>query len=394
MKNTILKRIVSLFIVILMLSTTFIFLSTNVNAADNIDERIYEVIYFESLDKEMIENPYQDLSTISIGNAILAYRVENGQAVETSAEYIPIFSNSKLVSIAIITFLNNEINTVEITNDLVDDINKYEGNKIALIFDNINTYVLCQNKYEVIKTYKNEITVDSEKEIKYKDAVSYLQVDSIKQIETQKVSPVSSFSMSENKKEKLKNSCTETSEISLSSTNNIMTLAASCPPSFNLSVPIISQDGLPICWAAAVASIGKMKTGTKHTAEYVSSYIYGDNRGGNTYVALLALQGIYGLNGVDLYFAPSFDTIKSEIYDDSDPIYVRLYGTSSSGTLNHALTFIGYCDFASGSTYDGQIRYNDTNETSYEHLYFTTSGSYQITYNDISSYIDQYIEIH
>ena len=99
------------------------------------------------------------------------------------------------------------------------------------------------------------------------------------------------------------------------------------------------------------------------------------------------------MNGVDVYYAPSFNTIKSEIYDDSDPIYVRLYGTSSSGTLNHALTFIGYCDFASG-TYYGQIRYNDTNEAYYEHLYFTTSGTYQITYNGISSYIHQYIEIY
>lgn len=74
-------------------------------------------------------------------------------------------------------------------------------------------------------------------------------------------------------------------------------------------------------------------------------------------------------------------------------MYVRLYGSSSSSTVNHALTFIGYYDYSSGS-YDGRIRYNDSNATNYQSFTFVTSGTYALTYNGVTCYIDQYIDLY
>lgn len=153
---------------------------------------------------------------------------------------------------------------------------------------------------------------------------------------------------------------------------------------------IIQQNGLPICWAAAVASIGLEITGVSKTAEYVSNYMYGENKGGNTYVALLALMEIYGLDGVGLYTAPSFGQIKSEIYEAGHPIYLRVYGGDGASTLNHALFVDGYFDYTSGS-YDGCLRVGDPNFTNYKTIYFATDQVYPYTLNGITGYVDEYI---
>ncbi len=38
--------------------------------------------------------------------------------------------------------------------------------------------------------------------------------------------------------------------------------------------------------------------------------------------------------------------------------------------------------------------YKDSNDTSYKTLYFTTDGSYSITYNGITSYIDKHVSLY
>ena len=391
MKKMIYKRFTSLFLSVVMCVVILPAFSINVKAADNVEEKVFEAIYLESLNDEA-DSSFKDISNIGIGKAIPSYKVEAGQAVATSAQYIPILLHNELVSIAVITLLKGEISTVELTNELVDGINNFDGEKVALIFDNRNTYIFSENEYKSIKTYENEITVDSEEVMKYKDSIFDLQEESKRRIETEDINMDTIFELENSKKAELDNSLFNTEDSDNSIAGNSAINTVTYPTSKYLSVPIVPQHGLPICWAAAVAGIGNYKTDYFYTAEDVSDYIYGDNEGGNTYVALLALQGLYDLDGVDVYYAPAFVVIKDHIYN-SNPMYVRLYGVKSSSTVNHALVFIGYYDYSSGS-YDGSIRYNDSNDTSYKTLYFTTDGSYSITYNGITSYIDQHVSLY
>ena len=57
---------------------------------------------------------------------------------------------------------------------------------------------------------------------------------------------------------------------------------STAPNSYNLGCTIVQQHGLPICWAATVASIGLKLTGISRSAEYVSNYMLGEYDGENT----------------------------------------------------------------------------------------------------------------
>ena len=129
----------------------------------------------------------------------------------------------------------------------------------------------------------------------------------------------------------------------------------------------------------------------------MAQWYLGDNwkDGGTPLDALLTLQGLYDLDGIDMYYAPDFETIKDETYRLGHPIYVRVRGGQSGLTvaLDHALFIDGYTDYASGS-YIGCIFLGDPNKTSYSVVYFSEDGEYPYTLNDITGYVDAYIKLY
>lgn len=118
----------------------------------------------------------------------------------------------------------------------------------------------------------------------------------------------------------------------------------------------------------------------------------GEYDGGNTYLAALALQQIYGLSTSDNYYAPYFSQIQTEIYDYNRPIYVRVCGTagSHSDEINHALFIDGYQVVSSGNL-QGMLSVADPNYSYFRSIYFTNDQVYPYSLGTRSGYIDEFI---
>ena len=290
-------------------------------------------------------------SAIEYGNPIPAYYYSNNIYEEESTVLIPIFFDDVLCLIAHVFYRHGEFTGVELTDDLVAELRQYDNMSIALV-SQANSVFLYQEqgrRVEVLKTYNyltDIATVHTANSVQdyplNSDYLSLVCSPLEKKFSFCQLNSINSFEY-----------------ISAADPVNYLSTA---PNSYNLGCTIVQQHGLPICWAATVASIGLKLTGISRSAEYVSNYMLGEYDGGNTYLAALALQQIYGLSTSDNYYAPYFSQIQTEIYDYNRPIYVRVCGTagSHSDEINHALFIDGYQVVSSGNL-QGMLSVADPN---------------------------------
>lgn len=364
--------------------------STSYLAQDHLYLHLYEAVHLEL---ERQESVFYDLdsSKISFGRPLNTYLYsENVNTLdETDAIYIPIFYENTLLSLALMIYSDNTLVGVELSPELVEPLNEYVDCEICVIFDADNTYVsngaelslIQSNIFAIESTVQTPdvISASSSKMAAIRESIAFTDAN------TGKLSACYAFGSFE---QQYNNRIVPPQNATAASTN-------AYPSHYQLNFTIVPQNGKPICWAAAVAGIGLQQTGISHTAEYVSNRIYGKLCGGNTYMSLYALQLIYGLSGIDTYYTPYFSQIKSALSEAQNPIYVRVYGSSSSSSepLIHALVIYGYTDFEI-HTYDGLLAVADSNFTTGKTIYFMNDRNYPYTLNGITGYIDEFILLY
>lgn len=358
--------------------------STSYLAQDQLYLHLYEAVYLELARQESVFYGL-DSSKVSFGRPMNTYYFfENVNTIDTTeAVYIPIFYENTLLSLALMSYSDNTLVGVELSSELVEPLNEYVNCEICVIFDKDNTYV--SNGAELSLIQSNISSVES--------TVSAPDVISTSSSRMTAISESTAFADTNTSKlsahyafdsfmQQYNNRIVPPQNVSTTATNVY-------PSSYQLDFTIVPQNGEPICWAAAVAGIGLQQTGKSFSAEYVSNHIFGELCGGNTYVALCALQEIYGLSGVDTYYAPYFSQIKWLLYDEQNTIYVRVYGGGGK-TINHALVIYGYTDFEV-HTYDGLLVVADSNFTKGKVIYFLEDRRYPYTLNGATGYIDEFI---
>lgn len=325
-------------------------------------------------------------SLLSFGSSLSTYYYFDNSVVATEAIYIPVFYENELFFIAHMIYSDNTLIGVELSADLVEALNEHIDCQIGIIFDTNNTYVSDGTDLMLIQSNN---TVSENASTTYgATAISDNSIGAVEDatinenIDMEKLSQYYSFDDLYSQYEE---------KVSMQQYAMPRVINA-FPSSYQLDFTIVQQHGYPICWAAAVAGIGLQRTGIFKTAEYVSNEMYGELRGGNTYMALCALQQIYGLSGTTAYYAPYFSQIKASLYDNQSSIYVRVYGNSGNG-INHALSIYGYTDFEV-NTYDGLLVVGDSNFTSSRTIYFVNDRSYPYTLNGVTGYIDEFILLY
>lgn len=400
------RRIIALILSLLLISGYANFLPANAaentclpeknNATENTSQLFPYLAEAIFLEMEHPESPFWEIeeSQLGFGNPLYTYIYKNDALIQTDSVYIPIFCGEVLFMFGHLIYNDNIFVGVELTDDLVEEMQEYVNTELCLVFFSSDAYIYSENNLELIKSYENEISplqIQTENEPVNRSNTnnSHQSVETIVE-ENQLYTSLLSTST---------DVCTYTTRYQqLSTQPSISSYGAiragnAVPSSYSLGATIIQQNGLPICWAAAVASIGLEITGISRTAEQISDYIYGENKGGNTYVALIALMGVYGLSGIDVYYAPPFDQIKSEVYSNGHPIYCRVYGADTPGVLNHAIFIDGYT-VLSNSAYMGRLTVGDPNFTNYKYIYFVYNETYPYTLNGITGYVDQYVLLY
>lgn len=358
--------------------------STSYLAQDQLYLHLYEAVYLE-LERQASVFFNLDSSKISFGRPLNTYYYSENVIDTTEAIYIPIFYENTLFSLALMIYSDNTLIGVELSSELVEPLNEYINCEICVIFDKDNTYI--SNGAELLLIQSNISSVESIAPAQDIISASSSNLTAISEstafteTNTSKLSAHYAFG-----------SFMQQYNSRIMSPQNVATTASNAyPSSYQLDFTIVPQNGYPICWAAAVAGIGLQQTGISHTAEYVSNHIYGQLCGGNTYMALFALQDIYGISGIDKYYAPYFSEIKWLLYDEQNSIFVRVY--YGSNTPSHALVIYGYTDFEV-HTYDGLLLVADSNFTTGKVIYFMNDRSYPYTLNGITGYIDEFILLY
>ena len=377
------KKFISLLLSFALIASLTSFASATLSPDESIYRHAAEAVALET------EHPFSPLygysfDELSLGDIILTYTYANNSIQESLVNYIPIFNGNTLLAIAFVSLSSNNNFNVEITTDLVQELSPFINSNISLIFNGPDIYVYSNETPIFLKSYAHlfsqvndgpsTISETEPKSISIESACDSLSILS------DSLSPkhrISSFEF----------------PLGLASSPR----STSYPVNYNIGATIIQQYSDPVCWAAVVASIGYELTGIRKTAKSVAQWYLGDNwkDGGTPLDALLTLQGLYDLDGIDMYYAPDFETIKDETYRLGHPIYVRVRGGQSGLTvaLDHALFIDGYTDYASGS-YIGCIFLGDPNKTSYSVVYFSEDGEYPYTLNDITGYVDAYIKLY
>lgn len=360
--------------------------SSNIEGYLYTDALLYthEALCLELSNANSSYHSYSD-PAIHYGNPIPAYHyVDQAYELENTI-LIPIFFNDALTLLAHVFYLNGEIVGVELTDDLVEELDAYIDDSISLISNLNSVYVCVGQTTELLKSYEFlDISAESQ-------PVTIINNSLSTDLSSQTLCPTISFDLVNEVKP-------FDSHIIQDQTVSEAAIPAreSMPNTHNLHCTIIQQNGQPICWAGVVASIGLALTGTNYTAEYVSNYMFGELRGGNTATSSLALQELYGINTAIHSYAPYFSQIQTEIYYYNHPIYVRVYGTSSSSNpdtgINHALFIDGYQILASDN-YTGMLSVGDPNYSYFRSIFFTTDRVYPYALGIRSGYIDEFILI-
>ena len=358
---------------------------------NNDKARIYRYVYEATLYEMDI---YEDTSLskdISFGDILSTYYLQDSleNLHNITLSYIPIFCGGQLEAVAVVVEKDGQVISVEMSYDLVDEISEYKDKEICMVFSDTDTYIYSENQLTLLESYEHIFTsaeLDEPNDAIVSEPAQTLTEIPFSQISTNCLTDIYSLEqLSEMFYPMLESSFSE---------DGMYLRSTSYPPNKELDVPIVPQNGVGICWAAVVASIGNYLTNDDLSAEDVSYEIYGELTGGNTYIALSALQSIYSLDGVDVYVAPGLSIIQREIYEHGQPMYIRVYGSSSRTVLNHALFIGGYKEFSSG-TFMGKLYVGDPNfPDDYRTIYFTEDGEYTYTLNGITEFVDQYVMVY
>lgn len=140
-----------------------------------------------------------------------------------------------------------------------------------------------------------------------------------------------------------------------------------------LDVPFVSQEGLPICWAAAASALGQFYTGRQYTASEISLFIHGGTSGGSMDDARTALRSLFNIETTRVYGEMRYNTIINHLHS-SNPLLVGF----SNAEEGHMVVLCGY-DYSYPST---QVKYyfRDSNFTSLQTVMVPMDGPIQVDY--------------
>ena len=130
-----------------------------------------------------------------------------------------------------------------------------------------------------------------------------------------------------------------------------------------LDVPYVSQEGQPICWAAAATALGRFYTGTQYenfSASALASMVGVGIREGAMEDAQKILRDIFKIGTDSIENALAEITIKDKI-DSGNPIlagFIEEIDNASEEPMRHMVVVCGYDD----STSDMTIYVRDSNE--------------------------------
>ena len=165
------------------------------------------------------------------------------------------------------------------------------------------------------------------------------------------------------------------------------------PTSSNLNVPVVLQNGLPICWAASTACVSNYLKYTSYTAESLYNAaiawgLYSPNLGpGGTETGAYAFRvatimcEMLGIQAVAYHVDQNHTILPRTILQsivDGKPVYCDMASISSG----HAVVSCGY-DSLSGNSC--RIRYMDPNETSIKSVQVSNIDDRQTYYCYVNS---------
>lgn len=360
-------------------------------AADaEIYESIAEAVTLEQQAADSLLSSYS-AEDIRLGQSMAVYEIVEGQVVSSEAVYVPVFCGEDIVALAFVTVKNGIVIAVELAADLIPELTEYVEEDICLIFGKTDTYICYENQISILKSYAHMIDPELETEDAIALASAVEQEDDI-------LSEARNHLSTKNLSGEYLLSSFDAVDISAATAQTARGSTASTIS--NLNALVIPQYGYNICWAATVASIGYHQTGVKKNAVTVATWLNPSdfNQGASIYEALLALQGIYDVDGVDTYYAPDFAMIKTEIYENEHPIYTRFWEGSGSDDYKHAVFIDGYMEYSSGS-YIGRLSIGDPaiyDEEVYKYrtLYFTEDSVYPLTVNGVTTYANAHILLY
>lgn len=365
-------------------------IDTTAAANSVVYERVAEAV---ALENHTSGSPLSSCSAedVRMGQSIAVYEIVEGQVVSSEAVYVPVFCGKDIIALAFVTVKNGSVISVELATDLVPELSEYIDEDICLIFGKTDTYICYENQISMLKSYAHMF----ENELGTEEAIAL--ASAVEQEEDILAAARNSLSSKNLSGEYLLSSfdAVDTSVATVQTSRGATASTIS-----NLNALVIPQNGYSICWAATVASIGYHQTGVKNSAVTVATWLNPSNfnQGATIYEALLALQGIYDVDGVDTYYAPDFARIKTEIYGNEHPIYTRFWEGSGSDDVKHAVFIDGYMEYSSGS-YIGRLSIGDPatyDEEVYQYrtLYFTQDSVYPLTVNGATTYANAHILLY
>lgn len=278
-----------------------------------------------------------NVDNIRIGDAIHTYEYVNGEINVLNIVIYPVFSNNKLVLLASKIVNEDRSCNIHITQALVTELVNFLNEKIALVYDAENCYIVKNSVISSVREFSYEVD--------YRDRL-WLSVG-----------------------EKINETNIIYTELASSYILNYSPTARSTINPVVLNVPVIYQYDNPICWAATVASIGKYLTGIDLDAEDVAlSYVGNLNTPLNVGEAMLALLQEFGIS-YPLYSLSTAPT-QNQIYRNVSSGY-PMYGRWSFTSGSHATVIRGVA--SNGALYLMDPEYG------YCYAYVSATGGYRYT---------------
>lgn len=387
------RRLLSVVLALVLLSTVAVpAMASNVDQLETYSESVYSfVAEAVALDVEHETSVLAGYNPedIYLGEVLSTYSMVGTYLEVADVMYVPVFSQGSLVAFAFVTMNNGEIVGVELSSELVPELSIYSNNDICLIFGDASVYLFDDSNVTFLKSYEHLMQPNGQ--AVSKQVIFSNEIERIEQAIENTTLSTKTFSTQFSL-----NSFSEESKGEIASTAAV----SSYPVSYNLNAYVVPQYNYGICWAAAVAGIGYELTGVLKTATQVATWLHGSNfdQGANIAEAVLVLDGIYNISGLDVYYAPDFSLIKSEIYNNGHPIYTRFWEGSATNDAHHAVFIDGYTDYASGS-YIGCLFIGDSNhvssvQRSYRTLYFAQDSVYPLTVGNATTYANAHILIY
>lgn len=133
-----------------------------------------------------------------------------------------------------------------------------------------------------------------------------------------------------------------------------------------LSVPYVSQEGLPICWAAAAAAMGRYYTGSayvNYSASTLAAMVGVGNQGGTILDSMKILSDIFHVN-TTFYNGRLSNNTTINLFQQGKPILAVFHGYYDAipeQEVGHMVVLCGYDDNNTGSNTILYIR--DSNYT-------------------------------